>query len=216
MKKLTFLTLTLSSLLILSGCSTNKSSVKDESNKASSQTLEKEEVKSSTNEEKDSKEEVVTPTDSIEEITEVTTEKANYNGFGFIENIYTKENINYLSIDEAEYFIGEEALEEAIKDEKAFPQDDGSYIVHNGYYIRNNYDVLNDYPISENCKFYLSTLIFPSYLEENLSEFEISKNVKEVSFDEFNKQATSQDVGLRVWFNIKNGTIVEAFNQFTP
>lgn len=216
MKKINLLALILSTLLILSGFSTNKEPVTDESNKASSQTLEKEEIKSATNEEEDSKEEVITPTEPIEEITEVTTEKANYNGFGFIESIYTKENINYLSIDEAEYFIGEEALAEAIKDEKAFVQDDGSYIVHNGYYIKNNYHLLTDYHISENCKFYLSTLIFPSYLEENLSQFEISKNVKEVSLDEFTNQASSQDVGLRIWFNIKNGTIVEAFNQFTP
>lgn len=103
-----------------------------------------------------------------------------------------------------------------MKDGKAFVQDDGSYVVHNGYYIRNNYDVLTDYPISENCKFYLSTLIFPNYLEENLSEFEIFKNVKEVSFDEFSEKANSQDAHLRVWFNIENNTIVEVFNQFTP
>lgn len=216
MKKLTFLTLILSTLLILSGCSTNKTPVKDESNKESSQTLEKEENKE-TNKEEDSKEEVVTLIEPIEAITE----KANYDDFGFIQSNYTKENINYLSIDEAEFFIGEEALEEAIKDEKAFLQDDGSYIVHNGYYIRNNSDVLTDYPVSENCKFYLSTLIFPNYLEENLSEFEISKNVKEVSFDEFSKQANSQDVGLRVWFNIENNNIVEpssiySLNSKTP
>ena len=216
MKKLTFLTLILSTLLILSGCSTNKTPVKDESNKESSQTLEKEENKE-TNKEEDSKEEVVTLIEPIEAITE----KANYDDFGFIQSNYTKENINYLSIDEAEFFIGEEALEEAIKDEKAFLQDDGSYIVHNGYYIRNNSDVLTDYPVSENCKFYLSTLIFPNYLEDNLSEFEISKNVKEVSFDEFSKQANSQDVGLRVWFNIENNNIVEpssiySLNSKTP
>lgn len=227
MKKTNLLSIVLSISLILSGCTNFKTETTgNPSNSPSKEPIIEVTTPEETTTEVTNSEEIKSPTTETEKETipltetqsEATTvENTYYTGFGFIDSFYTSENTNYLSVDEAEFFWSPEAIEEAMKDGKAFIQDDGTYIVYNGYYIRNNFDVLTNYKLAENCKFYLSTLIFDNYSKDNLSELEISKNLKEVSYDEFNNAISiSQDARLRVWFQVENGYVTEVSHQFTP
>lgn len=74
---------------------------------------------------------------------------------GYIRNIYTNEsNETFIEFDIAEFYKGEQALNEAIKDNEAAIDVDGNYINQCGYYIRNSsYDnevlKINRFPVCE-------------------------------------------------------------------
>lgn len=78
--------------------------------------------------------------------------------YGYIKNIYMKNDKLYADIDLAECYSGDKALEESIKDNKAtFDPNDGQYVYLSHFYIRNNSSETTTYELDKSfayCEFY--------------------------------------------------------------
>jgi hypothetical protein len=146
--------------------------------------------------------------------------------FGYLDSIYLDSGDYYLSIDEAEIFFDEEAIEEAVYDGNAGYHDDGRAFLPNPYYIRNNYNNLSNFKIAKDAKFYLCGFALKDERNDN------SINLYEVSLEEFKEYTTKfksafedkknpdnviEDfVRWPVWADVQDGIAVKLYQQYTP
>lgn len=138
--------------------------------------------------------------------------------FGYLELIYLENDYYYLSLDEAEIFFDEEAINEAVLDNKAGYHEDGSAFLPNPYYIRNNYSNQSNFKIAEDAKFYLCGFALKDERNDN------SIDLYEVSLDEF-KEFTTKDpynddpsrfLRWPVWADVQDGIATKLYQQYIP
>lgn len=135
--------------------------------------------------------------------------------YGFLKNIKTENGKTYIYVDLIELYIGDEALPEAIKDNKAgYDEEKKRYFLPDPIYIRNNYDTISTYPVDSTASYYLCAHNFPE--KPGL----LSQDEVPVSLDEFSlindKYLNDSKYGLLVWFDMKNGTVTKISQQFRP
>ncbi|MGG7142811.1 Ig-like domain-containing protein [Clostridium nigeriense] len=136
--------------------------------------------------------------------------------YGFLKNIKTENGKTYLDFDLIELYIGDEALPEAIKDNKAgYDEEKKRYFLPDPIYIRNNYDTISTYLVDNNTSYYLCAYNFFPEKSDLKSGDEVP-----VSLDEFSEMNTKYlndtNYGLMVWFDIKNGTVTKISQQYRP
>lgn len=151
-------------------------------------------------------------TTSSEPITEY------YYSFGFVNEIDLSSNPT-LIIDEAEFYMYDEALQEAIKDDHAFLKKYGTYALMDPYYIRNNYNTITNYPISENCVYYVCMHVADYMISKEVPDYELSGDLFEVSLEDFVESIEyyrNLNARLITWFDVENGEVVKLHQQFTP
>lgn len=127
---------------------------------------------------------------------------------GYIKNIYKNRNQEYVDVDLIEFYHGDIAVREAIKDNKAVLDDDGSYYVYNGYYIRNTDESTITYEISDDCIFTL----LPFDLNPKASSLD---DMVDVNYDEFVNHRKKNDRYL-YYIDIKNNEVYSIKKIFLP
>ena len=80
----------------------------------------------------------------------------------YVKNIYKSNGKTYIDVDLVAFYKGSEAVQQAIKDNKA-AYCDGVYFLPDLYYIQNNYTTTTTYEVSQNSKF-------------NLLQYQVDKN----------------------------------------
>ena len=152
---------------------------------------------------------------------------------GCIKNVYSSNGKTYIDVDLVELYLGfEEAVAEAIKDNKAAINENGEYFLPNSYYIRNNSTKLTTYEVSNSCLIQLLARDF-STLGYDIEYTGTSHELNPVSFDEFKKYIsvrniiflesnskneikTITDTTTLFWIEIKNGVTNSIYRQHTP
>lgn len=130
---------------------------------------------------------------------------------GYITDIY-KENGNiYVAVDLIEFYTGDEAVNQAIKDNKANIDKYGDPFVYEGYYIRNKYDTITTYQVSDNCSFELLEYDFTPYLytsseKKNVDYETFYKKIEEI------KRNDSLPL-LLCWIETKNGVSSSIYRE---
>jgi tetratricopeptide (TPR) repeat protein len=154
---------------------------------------------------------------------------------GSIEKIYSSNGKTYIDVDLIEFYTGEQAIQEALKDNntKIFSYtEDGLTYIPNGYYIRNKYSKLTTYEISDNCSFQLLyedflTLGYNTSPPQNWAVTEIASfkdfkkyielaspmDMKDIVMDD-NNLLTNR--GTLCWIELKNGAAHSVYRKFTP
>lgn len=130
--------------------------------------------------------------------------------FGYLELIYLENDYYYLSLDEAEIFFDEEAINEAVLDNKAGYHEDGRAFLPNPYYIRNNYSNQSNFKIAQDAKFYLCGFALKDERNDN------SIDLYEVSLDEFKEFTTKASYRWPVWADVQDGVAIKLYQQFIP
>lgn len=137
--------------------------------------------------------------------------------YGFLKNIKTENGKTYIYVDLIELYIGDEALPEAIKDNKAgYDEEKKRYFLPDPIYIRNNYDTISTYLVDNNTSYYLCAHnFFPEKMELKAGD-EIPVSLDEFSLTNTKYLDNNSKYGLMVWFDIKNGTITKISQQYRP
>ncbi|WP_461615252.1 Ig-like domain-containing protein [Clostridium sp. Marseille-QA1073] len=120
-------------------------------------------------------------------------------------------NDNYISLDEVEFYMYDEALNEAIKDnsKKVIRDDDtGKLYVSDSYYIRNNSDEITTYTIDENTVFEIC-----KYLLRDVSN---ASEVEPVSYETLKKAVDDHERGLLCWIYTEDDKITKIEQQYIP
>lgn len=131
---------------------------------------------------------------------------------GYIKDIYKENGNTYVAVDLIEFYTGNEAVSQAIKDDKALLKEDGTYFVYNDLYIRNKYDTITTYQVSDNCYFEL----FSFDLEPSLGK---SSETKSVDYDTFSKkieEIRTNEYLILCWIDIQNGVTNSLHRQYIP
>ncbi len=131
---------------------------------------------------------------------------------GYIKSIYEKGGIRYIDFDEVEFYRDEEALEQGLRDGKAFKDEKGQYFVTNSYYIRNSKELVKKYQVSNNSK--------QSLCEYQVDSTKSNVDLKEVSFGKFKEyisNSSEQDQHSRLfWIYTENDIVTKLEMQYTP
>ncbi len=121
-------------------------------------------------------------------------------------------NDNYVSLDEVEFYMYDEALNEAIKDNSKKvirDEDTGKLYVSDSYYIRNNSDEITTYTIDENTVFEIC-----KYL---LREVPNASEVESVSYETLKKAVDDYyERGLLCWIYTEDNKITKIEQQYIP
>ncbi|MEW8956291.1 Ig-like domain-containing protein [Clostridium sp.] len=134
--------------------------------------------------------------------------------FGIVKDIYTDNGTVYISFDEAEFYFGwEEAVAEAVKDNKAMQKEDGTYTLPDPYYIRYHIGEIKVYEVSKDASFnLLSYDVDPSNNHTN--------ELQSVDYSTFKKKIDNWKGGYvsNLQFNVdmKNGIVTKMSKQYTP
>ncbi|WP_066890701.1 tetratricopeptide repeat protein [Clostridium nigeriense] len=152
---------------------------------------------------------------------------------GCIKDIYTIDGKTYIDVDLVEFYRGENALKEALKDnEKIDYTENGTPYVPDGYYIRNNYAKITTYEILSNCSFQLLHHDFtdlgyntPAPINSSITEtasFNDFKNyidlrnpmdIRDLNIDS-SKPITQRETLF--WIELKNNKAYSIYRQYTP
>ncbi|WP_346936536.1 tetratricopeptide repeat protein [Clostridium sp.] len=149
-----------------------------------------------------------------EDIKENAKEDIYDSKFGIVKDIYTDNGTVYISFDEAEFYFGwEEAVAEAVKDNKAMQKEDGTYTLPDPYYIRYHIGEIKVYEVSKDASFnLLSYDVDPS--NNHTSE------LQSVDYSTFKKKIDNWKGGYvsNLQFNVdmKNGIVTKMSKQYTP
>ena len=152
---------------------------------------------------------------------------------GCIKSVYSANGKTYIDVDLIELYIGfEEAVAEAIKDNRAAINEKGEYFLPDPIYIRNNYTKLTTYEVSNNCIIQLlprdfsklgydpeSTINFSPPNPVSFNEFEkfiTESNKIFVEANSKNEIKTITDRETLCWIEIKNGVATSIYRQYTP
>ncbi len=133
---------------------------------------------------------------------------------GYVKNIYTDNNIIYISFDEVEFYTGEDALVEAKKDNKAIKEEDGTYIVYDDYYIRNSVVETKVYEVSKDVA--MNLLAYEVNPDNNKIDFQtVNYDTFKKHIDKYKKN-TSAARALLCKVDMKNSIVASISRQFTP
>ncbi|WP_346938561.1 Ig-like domain-containing protein [uncultured Clostridium sp.] len=149
-----------------------------------------------------------------EDIKENAKEDIYDSKFGIVKDIYTDNGTVYISFDEAEFYFGwEEAVAEAVKDNKAMQKEDGTYTLPDPYYIRYHIGEIKVYEVSKDASFNLLAYdVDPS--NNHTSE------LQSVDYSTFKKKIDNWKGGYvsNLQFNVdmKNGIVTKMSKQYTP
>lgn len=132
---------------------------------------------------------------------------------GYIKDIYKENNTIYLAIDLIEFYQGNEALNEAIKDNNALIDENGNYFIYNSYYMRNNSYSITTYQVSNDCTFSLMSYDFDPYSTEAITQ---TPTDFETFYNYVEKSKRSEISPLKCWIELKNGTSYSIYRQHTP
>lgn len=149
-----------------------------------------------------------------EDIKENAKEDVYDSKFGIVKDIYTDNGTVYISFDEAEFYFGwEEAVAEAVKDNKAMQKEDGTYTLPDPYYIRYHIGEIKVYEVSKDASFNLLAYdVDPS--NNHTSE------LQSVDYSTFKKKIDNWKGGYvsNLQFNVdmKNGIVTKMSKQYTP
>ncbi|WP_346889279.1 hypothetical protein [Clostridium sp. UBA1056] len=149
-----------------------------------------------------------------EDIKENAKEDIYDSKFGIVKDIYTDNGTVYISFDEAEFYFGwEEAVAEAVKDNKAMQKEDGTYTLPDPYYIRYHIGEIKVYEVSKDASF-------------NLLSYEVDPSnnhtieLQSVDYSTFKKKIDNWKGGYvsNLQFNVdmKNGIVTKMSKQYTP
>ncbi len=121
-------------------------------------------------------------------------------------------NDNYILLDEVEFYMYDEALNEAIKDNSKKvirDEDTGKLYVSDSYYIRNDSDEITTYTIDENTVFEIC-----KYL---LREVPNASEVEPVSYETLKKAVDDYyERGLLCWIYTEDSKITKIEQQYIP
>lgn len=133
---------------------------------------------------------------------------------GYIKDIYKANRKTYVAVDLVEFYLGNDARNEAIKDNKAAIDENGNYIYLPGFYIRNNYDKISTYELSNDCIFQLTLYDLEPYSSEQLSMITVNYNnfFNQVEKAKINKETAP----LLSWIELKNNVAYSIYRQYTP
>jgi len=133
---------------------------------------------------------------------------------GYVKNIYTDNNIIYISFDEVEFYTGEDALVEAKKDNKAIKEEDGTYIVYDGYYIRNSVVETKVHEVSKNVA--INLLAYEVNQDNNTIDFQtVNYDTFKKHIDKYKKDASTERA-LLCKVDMKNNIVALISRQYTP
>lgn len=140
---------------------------------------------------------------------------------GFVKNMYEKNGKRYLTIDDAEFYKGDAALQAAIKDNKKVYYDNNKPEIDDDYYIRDTDTTVKEYEISDSATFNAAKLVFNPYDDENLepnhpASYDSIKNVVNANTSKYDSDGTSQDRRNLYWITIKNNVVTQMDWQYTP
>lgn len=227
--------------MILSGCgiqSYSRSNINQlsEQNKEKSNTeISKSETE--TNSLNNNEEKPVATTNSAAQATSSqetvsTNQEKNGKYIGYIKNIFTKNNINYITIDYVQWLTNKDAIKAALEDNKCniegktnsqaiaglinYNIDMGLGIygdcAPNGYYVRNQNSLLRTFPVLDNVQIKLQT-----YSYDAAGSFNSNQVVSLAIFtDSFNSSPVSSTKGLLYWVTLDNGSITNITEQYQP
>ncbi|WP_291581234.1 Ig-like domain-containing protein, partial [Clostridium sp. UBA6640] len=121
-------------------------------------------------------------------------------------------NDSYILLDEVEFYMYDEALNEAIKDnsKKVIRDDDtGKLYVPDSYYIRDNSKEITTYTIDENTVFEICKYLLRD-VYNNASE------VEPVSYETLKKAVEDHERGLLCWIYTEDNKITKIEQQYIP
>lgn len=138
-----------------------------------------------------------TPMPSITVKPSGVTEKK----LGFVTDAYTKNGVNYIKIDYVDMYTGNQAIQQALKDNSNWVEQDehGNYYIPNDYYIRNANNKIRTFPLDPNCIIRICDENDPSNL------------MKSISFGVF-KSLSDQLMHV----DVQNGVVVSMSQQYLP
>ncbi|HCQ88777.1 MULTISPECIES: tetratricopeptide repeat protein [unclassified Clostridium] len=150
---------------------------------------------------------------TIEQYGRVVNLRLNINPIVIEKKIgWVKEvNDNYISLDEVEFYMYDEALNEAIKDNSKKvirDEDTGKLYVSDSYYIRDNSDEIATYTIDENTVFEIC-----KYLLRDVSN---ASEVEPVSYETLKKAVDDHERGLLCWIYTEDNKITKIEQQYIP
>lgn len=139
---------------------------------------------------------------------------------GFVKNIYERDGKRYLTIDEAEFYMGERAVQEAVKDGKAYYKDNKPF-VYDDYYIRNTDKTVKEYEISNDASFNIGKVL----LDENYTgngcdseavSYATIKNVVNSNNNKANDRGITDFRENLYWITLNDNVVVQMNSQYTP
>lgn len=137
---------------------------------------------------------------------------------GIVKNIYESDGKRYLTVDEVEFYMGDRAMQEAIKDNKIYYDKDGKPELDDGYYIRNTDQSIKEYEISDSAKFSAPNLVFDMYDNENLAPNHPASydKIKNAVNGWTAKYSTIESRINLYWLTMNNNVVVQMDQQYTP
>lgn len=125
---------------------------------------------------------------------------------GYIKDVYESNGKRYIKVDEVEFYFGDKALEEGLKDksDKVYFED-GKYHIYDSYYIRNKNSEIKVYEIADNAAF--NVCIYHYNMQGNSA---ITKDAPYMDFKKFSKETRV------TWIYLENNVVVKTEEQFTP
>ncbi|MHC1681746.1 MAG: Ig-like domain-containing protein [Clostridiaceae bacterium] len=125
---------------------------------------------------------------------------------GIIKDVYESNGKRYVKVDEVEFYVGDKALQEGLKDksDKVYFED-GKYHIYDSYYIRNKNPQLKVYEIADNATF--NICVYHYNMPGN------SAVTKPAPYSDFKKFALQTRV---TWLYLENNVIVKTEEQYTP
>lgn len=190
-----------------------------------------------TNNLNNNEEKIATTTNSAAQATlseEIVSADQEKNGkyIGYIKNIFTKNNINYITIDYVQWLTDKDAIKAALEDNKCniegktnkqaiaelinYNIDMGLGIygdcASNGYYVRNQNSLLRTFPVLNDAQIKLQT-----YSHDASGGFNSNQLVSLATFTtSFNSSPTYSAKNLLYWVTLNNGSITDISEQYQP
>ncbi|MBU3215105.1 hypothetical protein LL033_23990 [Clostridium estertheticum] len=126
---------------------------------------------------------------------------------GYISNVYDKNGKRYLSFDDVNFLIRNDAIEAAKKDGNAL-YEDGKYYVYDDYYIFNNNKTIKNYVIANTASLnVLGFLINP--LNNDI-------NNQPTTYATFKRVSNSRNGHMLCYIYTQNDIVVKVEGQYTP
>lgn len=148
-------------------------------------------------------------------IGEVKVKDLTGNKIGFVRDTYVKDDYIVIVYDEAQFYIGKEAITEAKKDQVHLPKyDDGEEYIPNGYYLRNSSQDKITIKVSKD-----AIIKIAAFLVDKADETTLPRVIDYETFKAYvdkNKDVEYAERALLFRTNINKGIVEELEMQFTP
>ena len=125
---------------------------------------------------------------------------------GYVSKVYDEGGKRYLSFDNVNFLVGNEAIDAAIKNGSAV-YENGSYYVPDDYCIVNSSNEIKQYDISNNASLNVLGWCINSSRDSSINYF--------VSYDNF-KNTSSKHKNLLCYIYTENDVVVKVEGKYTP